>query len=286
MTGYAKPEALVSSEWLASRLDDPDVRIVDVTYFHHALKRNAKAEYQTKHIPGAVHFDIDDIKAPNDPRPHMLPSPELFAEKVGKLGIGNRHRVICYDQLGLQTAARAWWMFRVFGHDAVAVLDGGLVKWTLEGRPVTDRAERPVAETFKAGFRPHLVRSFDQIRANLASKHEAVVDARAAGRFKGVEPELWPGRPGHIPGSLNLPFADLLDPKTKVMLPAAQIDAKFKAVGLDMKSPMVMSCGSGVTACVLALGAYLLGRDDIPVYDGSWSEWGLRTDVPAETGSA
>ena len=283
---YARPDGLVSTEWLAGHLDDPGVRIVDVTYFHHSLKRNARAEHDAKHIPGAVHFDIDYIKMAGDPRPHMLPTPELFAEKVGALGIGNDHRVVCYDMLGLQTAARAWWMFRIFGHDKVAVLDGGLPKWIAEGRPVTDRpaAIRPAG--FKATFRPRLVRSLDDVRANIGSKKEQVVDARAAGRFQGVEKELWPGRPGHIPGSRNLPFPDLLDPKDKTFLPAEQIKAKFAASGLDLGKPIVASCGSGVTACVLALGAYLVGKDDVPVYDGSWSEWGLREDVPAATGPA
>jgi thiosulfate/3-mercaptopyruvate sulfurtransferase len=283
---YANPDGIVSTGWLAAHLDDPRVKVVDVTYFHHSLKRDAKAEHAARHIPGAVHFDIDDIKMAGDPRPHMLPTPEVFAAKVGALGIANTDRVVCYDMVGLQSAARAWWMFRIFGHDAVSVLDGGLPKWIAEGRPVaaTPTAIRPAR--FEAGFRPELVRSLDQVRANLATKAEQVVDARAAGRFQGVEKELWPGRPGHIPGSRNLPFPDLLDPKDKTFLPAEQIKARFAEAGLDLGRPIVASCGSGVTACVVALGAYLVGKDDIPVYDGSWSEWGLREDVPAATGPA
>lgn len=283
---YAKPDGIVSTDWLARHLDDPKVKVIDVTYFHHSMKRDAKAEHAAKHIPGAVHFDIDDIKKAGDPRPHMLPLPEVFAEKVGKLGISNGDKVVCYDMTGLQTAARGWWMFRIFGHDNVAVLDGGLPKWIAEGRPVSDRPGQPKPASFKASFRPNLVRSLDDIRANMDSKKEQVVDARASGRFQGVEKELWPGRPGHIPGSRNLPFPDLLDPKDKTYLPADQIKARFAASGLDLGKPIVASCGSGVTACVVALGAYLIGRDDVPVYDGSWSEWGLREDVPAATGPA
>ncbi len=283
---YAKPDGIVSTNWLARHLNDPKVKVIDVTYFHHSLKRDAKAEHDAKHIPGAVHFDIDDIKMAGDPRPHMLPSPEVFAEKVGALGISNGNKVICYDMTGLQTAARGWWMFRVFGHDDVAVLDGGLPKWAAEGQPVTDKPTEVKPATFKASFRPALVRSLDDVRTNLDSRKEQVADARASGRFQGVEKELWPGRPGHIPQSRNLPFPDLLDPKDKTFLSAEQIKAKFDASGLDLGKPIVASCGSGVTACVVALGGYLVGKDDIPVYDGSWSEWGLREDVPAATGPA
>lgn len=283
---YAKPDGIVSTNWLARHLNDPKVKIIDVTYFHHSLKRDAKAEHDAKHIPGAVHFNIDDIKMAGDPRPHMLPSPEVFAEKVGALGISNGNKVICYDMTGLQTAARGWWMFRVFGHDDVAVLDGGLPKWISEGQPVTSEPSEVRPATFKASFRPALVRSLDDLRANLESRKEQVVDARASGRFQGVEKELWPGRPGHIPQSRNLPFPDLLDPKDKTFIPADKIKAKFDGSGLDLGKPIVASCGSGVTACVVALGGYLVGKDDIPVYDGSWSEWGLREDVPAATGPA
>ena len=283
---YAKPDGIVSTNWLARHLNDPKVKIIDVTDFHHSLKRDAKAEHDAKHVPGAVHFNIDDIKMAGDPRPHMLPSPEVFAEKVGALGISNGNKVICYDMTGLQTAARGWWMFRIFGHDDVAVLDGGLPKWIAEGQPVTGEPSQVKPASFKASFRPALVRSLDDIRANLESKKEQVVDARASGRFQGAEKELWPGRPGHIPQSRNLPFPDLLDPKDKTFLPVDKIKAKFDASGLDLGKPIVASCGSGVTACVVALGGYLVGKDDIPVYDGSWSEWGLREDVPAATGPA
>ncbi|MBM3532624.1 MAG: sulfurtransferase [Alphaproteobacteria bacterium] len=283
---YAKPDGIVSTGWLGTHLGDPKVKVIDVTYFHHSLNRNAKAEHDAKHIPGAVHFDIDDIKMAGDPRPHMLPTAEVFAEKVGKLGLSNGDKIVCYDMTGLQTAARGWWMFRIFGHDDVAVLDGGLPKWIAEGRPVSDKRTEIRPASFKASFRPSLVRSLDQVKAALDGKKEQVVDARAAGRFQGVEKELWPGRPGHMPGARNLPFPDLLDPKDKTFLPAEQIAARFVASGLELGKPIVASCGSGVTACVVALGAYLVGKDEVPIYDGSWSEWGLREDTPVATGPA
>jgi thiosulfate/3-mercaptopyruvate sulfurtransferase len=283
---YAKPDGIVSTEWLAQHLLDPKVKVVDATYFHHSTNRDVKAEHLAQHVPGAVLFNVDEIKDAADPRPHMLPSPEVFASMVGALGISNDDRVVCYDMVGLQTAARAWWMFRIFGHDNVAVLDGGLPKWVAEGRPVSGAPTPVTRATFKAGFRPGMVRSLEDLRANLDSKREQVVDARAAGRFQGVEKELWPGRPGHIPNARNLPFPDLLDPKSKTFVPADQIKAKFAASGLDLGKPMVASCGSGVTACVVALGGYLVGKDDMAIYDGSWSEWGLREDVPAATGPA
>ncbi|MBM3573222.1 MAG: sulfurtransferase, partial [Alphaproteobacteria bacterium] len=182
------------------------------------------------------------------------------------------------------SAARAWWMFRVFGHNDVAVLDGGLPKWLAEGRPVTDAPTMPVERHFTARFNNFLVRDFAQITANLAAKRETVIDARSAGRFEGTEPEIRPNtRSGHIPGARSMPYTDLLDPKSKTFLAADALDARFKAAGIDVNKPIVCSCGSGVTACVDALGLYLLGHDDVAVYDGSWSEWGGRPDTPIET---
>jgi thiosulfate/3-mercaptopyruvate sulfurtransferase len=281
--GYAHPDSLVSTEWLGARLDSPDVRVVDGTYYLPVQNRDARAEYNACHIPGAVFFDLDEIADTTSPLPHMLPPPEKFSSRVRKLGLGDGNRIIVYDQHGLMSAARVWWTFRVFGHRDVALLDGGLPKWLREGRPTEDLPPMPRERHFTARFNHLMVRDKAQVRANIASRREQLVDARSAGRFTGAEPELWPGRrSGHIPGSLNLPFTDLIDPKDKTLLPADAIKAKFKAAGLDLDRPAVCSCGSGVTAAVLAFALHLVGREDVAVYDGSWAEWGLPGDTPVE----
>jgi thiosulfate/3-mercaptopyruvate sulfurtransferase len=275
----ALPGALVSSDWLATHLDDPSVRMADGTYFLPHLKRDAGAEFRARHIPGAVWFDIDDIKDPANPLPHMLPDAATFAAKVGALGLGNDHAIVAYDALGLMSAARVWWMLRVFGHDNVAVLDGGLPKWLKEGRPIASGAPAPRPTQFSARLRPALVRDLAAVAADLASRREQVVDARSRGRFAGTEPELRAGlRGGHMPGAKNLPYTDLLGPDA-TMLPPDQIAAKFHAAEVDPAQPIVTSCGSGVTACVLALGLHLIGQPDAAVYDGSWTEWGGRSDT-------
>jgi len=282
---YARPDALVSTDWLARHLDAPDVRVVDGTYIIPPTTRNAAKEFEERHIPGAVFFDIDDIADKDNPLPHMLPSPEKFASRVRKLGLGDGSRIVVYDTHGLVSAARVWWMFRVYGHRDVAVLDGGLPKWLKEGRPVEDGKPMPRERHFTARMNQFLVRELDQVRGALDKKREQVLDARSAGRFKGVDPEPRQGlRGGHMPGAINLPYTDLLDPKDKTVLPADRLGSAFAAAGVDMKGPIVTSCGSGITACVLALGLYLLGRDDVAVYDGSWTEWGGRSDTPVATG--
>jgi len=274
-------DALVTTAWLADHLDDPDLRVIDATWYMPNVGRTGRQDYVQRHIPGAVFWDIDAIADQTSKLPHMLPRAQRFGQLVGQLGIGNDTRVVAYDATGVSSAAaRAWWMLRAFGHDKVSVLDGGLPKWLAENRPVTDAETALQPKTFNARFRPELVRALEQVRANIKDGKDQVLDARSAGRFAGTEAEPRPGlRSGHIPGSRNLPHTELWDPKTKTMLPPAQLARKFAAAGIDTKKPVVTSCGSGVTACVLALGLYQLGAN-AAVYDGSWTEWGGRSDTP------
>lgn len=284
---YAHPESLVSTEWLAGRLNDPDVRVLDATYHLPTAKRDPRAEYLAQHIPGAGFFDVDGIADDATDLPHMIPAPAVFEAEMRALGISKGTRVVVYDSYGWQSAARAWWSLRLFGHDAVALLDGGLPKWLAEGRPVQAGPVAPKPGDFVAKFRPELLRSKAQMVANVASKAEQVLDARAAGRFEGTAPEPRPGlRGGHIPGSRNLPMGDLVDPATKRLKSAEDLAKLYKDAGIDATKPVATTCGSGVTACGLAFGLHLIGADKVAVYDGSWSEWGLPDGPPIATGKA
>ena len=282
---YANPDALVSTAWLAAHLDAPDLRIVDGTFTLPGVTPTGHELYLQRHIPGAVFFDIDAIADEHNPLPHMLPSPEKFSAQMRRLGLGDGHKIVVYDSAGLSSAGRPWWMLRVFGHQDVAILDGGLPKWQAEGRPVTDDIPVLRERHFTARLNTLLVRDKRQMLDNLAAPREQVIDARARARFEGSAKEPRAGlRSGHIPGSLNLPFDELTDRETRTVLPAEALAARFAAAGLERGRPVVASCGSGVTACALAFGVHLLGWPDAAVYDGSWSEWGLPGDTPVATG--
>jgi thiosulfate/3-mercaptopyruvate sulfurtransferase len=280
-------DAVVSTAWLAEHLGAPDVHVVDASYYLPDEGLSGRQEFELQHIPSAVFFDIDEIADGDDPLPHMLPAPEKFSSKVSKLGLGDGVRMVIYDQRGLMSAPRVWWTFRYFGHDDVAVLDGGLPKWLAEGRPVEDGPARPVERHFTARMNSFMLRDKEQMLANLTSRREQVLDARSKGRFEASEPELWPGRrAGHIPDSLSLPFTELLDAETQTLRPVADLRACFEAAGLDMARPAVTTCGSGMTAAVLSLGLHLAGHKDVALYDGSWAEWGLPGNTPVDTGPA
>ncbi len=282
--GYANPDALVETDWLETQLADPGLVVLDATYHLPHANRDPRAEFADAHIPGARFFDIDGIADTDRDLPHMLPSPERFANAVGALGIGNDSQVVVYDTHGLMSAARAWWMLRVFGHDKVAVLNGGLPRWLAEGRQTESGTALAAVRTLTPRFRPELVAAIEDVHALMGSAPETIVDARDAGRFGGTAPEIWPGRrSGHIPGSRNLPFVDLIDPDDKTVVDADAIRARFAAADVDLDRPITCSCGSGITACVLALGAYLVGQPNAAVYDGSWAEWGRPGDTPVET---
>jgi len=281
-------DALVSTAWLADRLTDPGLVIVDASYFVPGGIAPALKQYAEGHIPGARFFDINDVADPNGKKDHAFPTAAIFAAKVGAMGISNGHHVIAYDHMGgACAAARVWWMFRHFGHDKVSVVDGGLGKWKAEKRALPTDQPHIAPTHFDTVATRSIVRSRADMLANITAKSWQTVDARGAGRFQGTEPEPRPGlRSGHIPGARNVPFAALFESSTQTFKDKSAIEKAFTAAGVDLTKPITTSCGSGVTACTVALGAYLLGKTDVNIYDGSWLEWGADASLPLETGPA
>ena len=274
---------LVSTEWLAEHLSAPDVRVADASWYLPQAGRDAKAEYAAAHIPDAVFFDIDDLSDETSPYPHMLAIAPKFASRMRKLGLGDGNLIVVYDGAGIYSAARAWWMLRAMGHEEVAVLDGGFPKWKREGRPIEDMIPTPYPRHFTPRANNAILRSFEQMKANLATRGEQVVDARGAARFGAKEPEPRPGvRSGHIPGSANIPYTEFTTEDGTLKSPA-ELAKLFAARGINPKEPVVTTCGSGVTAAIALLALNVIGATKAALYDGSWAEWGAREEVPVET---
>jgi thiosulfate/3-mercaptopyruvate sulfurtransferase len=281
----AMVDPMVSGAWLAERLGDPDVLVVDATLPLVGQPGQGRDFYEAGHIPGAVFFDINGIADLTTDLPHMLPTPKAFAEAAGRLGLRREATIVVYDAHGLFSAARVWWTLRVMDFPKVFVLDGGLKAWRAEGRPVETHEPQPVAAKLLPAFHPELVRDLSAVSGVLMAGSAQVVDARSAPRFRGEVPEPRAGlRSGHMPGALNLPFDQVVS-SDGGLKDAPMLRSIFEAAGVNLSRPIVTTCGSGVTASVLALALARLGRDDVAVYDGSWTEWGSRADTPVVTGA-
>lgn len=276
---------IVSADWLQQRLGTPGLKIVDAAWYLPAQKRDARAEYEAGHIPGAVFFDHDEVVDPDSDLPHALPPARVFARLVGSLGIAVEDTIVVHDGPGMFSAARAWWLFRVMGAKNVHILDGGLDRWKAEGRPVTSEPTKIAPNLFEANFDAAKVATLADMRRLVETGEAQIADARPAGRFTGEDPEPRPGmRSGHMPGARNVPALSLS--RDGSLLPAEELQAAFEAAGVDPGRPVVTSCGSGITAAVLTLALESIGRTDARLYDGSWAEWGGRQDTPVSTGPA
>ncbi|WP_099824624.1 3-mercaptopyruvate sulfurtransferase [Oceaniglobus indicus] len=283
---YNDPKTLVSTDWLARHLNDPDLRVLDASWHMSDVPRDPRAEYEAAHIPGARFVALDAVSDARSDLPHTAPPPEQFASRMRALGIGDGHQVVVYDGAGLFSAARLWWLFRLMGKTDVAVLDGGFPKWQAEARPVEDMAPMVQDRHFTTSRRNDLVRNVTEVAAATKLGDHAIIDARSAERFRGEAPEPRPGlRSGHIPGSRNVPYRDILNPD-HTMKSIDDLRAVFAAAGVDLSRPAITTCGSGVTAAILSLALEIMGHRDHALYDGSWSEWGMFDDLSIATGDA
>jgi thiosulfate/3-mercaptopyruvate sulfurtransferase len=280
------PKTLVSTEWLHAHLKDPDLRILDGSYYLPQMGRDPRAEYDAAHVPNARFFDIDDVADHGSDLPHMVPPVEKFMSRMRAMGVGDGHQVVVYDGMGLFSAARVWWLFKLMGQNNIAVLDGGLPKWQAEGRPVEDLPPVIRDRHMTVRRQNQMVKDVTQVSAASKLGDYEIIDARSPGRFRGEEPEPRAGlRPGHIPGSKNVCFKDLLNADQTMKNPV-EIRQIFESAGVDFNKPAITTCGSGVTAAVLSLGLERIGKTDHSLYDGSWSEWGMFPTVPVATGDA
>ncbi|MBU0643356.1 MAG: 3-mercaptopyruvate sulfurtransferase [Alphaproteobacteria bacterium] len=282
---YSDPKTLVSTKWLSEHLKSPELRLIDASWYMPADNRDCRAEYEAEHIPGARFVDVDEVADLRSDLPHMLPPVEKFMSRMRELGIGDGHQVVVYDTAGVFSAPRVWWMFKYFGQDNVAVLDGGLPRWKAEGHPVT--AEPPTIRDrhMITEIRPELLRDVTQVAASSKLGDYTIIDARSAARFKGEASEPRPGlRSGHIPNSRNVPFQELLTPQG-TLKSTDNLRAVFVGAGVDLSKPAITTCGSGITAAILGLALTRLGAT-FSLYDGSWAEWGMYGDLRVATGEA